>query len=157
MKKFTVLILIVSIMCIFILTACGGETDTNNTQQANNNQEETTTEEANQEAASNDDDDSVLENLRKVKELEGKNLILVDVYNEVANMAIENGWDSDELTVKELNASDTIIQLFNSVITDPKNVTSEELDDLLLTADEITSELDTNTRAKVSVPYNDGQ
>ncbi len=50
-------------------------------------------------------DPTVMEEHRKLKELEGKNEVLVAVYNEVAALAVKNGWEADEATVTELNTA----------------------------------------------------
>jgi outer membrane lipopolysaccharide assembly protein LptE/RlpB len=143
MKKMSLLLFIISMLCM--LTACGESTNNTNTTQSNTSQEVTS------------NDESELANLSKLKELEGKNIILVDLYNEIATLAIENGWEADELTTAELGAVNTFIQLFNSVITDPTNITDADLDELLLSADTSITELDTNIRGRVSVPFSGGK
>jgi hypothetical protein len=98
-------------------------------------------------------DASVIEELRQIKELEGKNIKLVAVYNEVANLAVKNGWEADALTVKELNAADTIIKTFNATIEKPSSAHGADFKELLSLADDITVELDTNIRQRVSSPF----
>ena len=94
-----------------------------------------------------------MEELRQIKELEGKNIKLVEVYNQVANLAVKNGWEADALTLKELNAADAVIKTFNSIITKPSSAHGADLGEMLSAADELITELDTNIRRKVSEPF----
>lgn len=141
MRKISVLVLIIAMMCICMLSGCGEAIDTNDSPQDATNQEVIS------------DDDSVMNELAKIKELEGKNIILVDVYNEIATLAIENGWDADELTVTELDTVNETLKYFNEIITDPVSAHGTDFDELLRAADELTAELDTNMRERVSVAW----
>lgn len=98
-------------------------------------------------------DATVMEELRQIKELEGKNIKLVEVYNQVANLAVKNGWEADALTLKELNAADEVIKTFNAIITKPSSAHGADLGEMLSAADELITELDTNIRRKVSEPF----
>ena len=98
-------------------------------------------------------DASVMEELRQIKELEGKNIKLVEVYNQVANLAVKNGWEADALTLKELNAADAVIKTFNSIITKPSSAHDANLSEMLSASNELITELDTNIRQKVSKPF----
>lgn len=89
----------------------------------------------------------------ELKQLEQKNIKLVEVYNEVAELAVANGWDADELTVKELHAANAAIQTFNSIIKDPASAEGADMPELLSATDDFIKELDTNIRAKVSAPF----
>ncbi len=148
--KMTLLVLLISTMCFGMLTACGNTTNTANV--ADVATEEVATEEvATEEVAT--EDQSTLEMLSKLKELEPKNAALVDMYNEIATLAVENGWDADELTLQELNAVDAAILGFNEMLTTPSSAVGVDLDTILTSVDGLITELDTNIRARVSVPY----
>lgn len=147
MKKIIPLLLVL-IITAGMLTGCGGET----TLTAPSAPEKpATSQEATKPAEFKDA--TVMEELRKLKELEGKNIKLVEVYNEIANLTIKNGWNADELTVKELNAADAVIKTFNSMITDTSSAHGADLDEILSAADDLTTELDTNIRQRVSEPF----
>jgi len=144
MKKITVMLITIISVCMLI--ACGNVVE-NLEETVEVNTQEVVTEEVVTEDATDTLD------YEKLVDLESKNNILVDVYNEVASLAVANGWEADSLTVEELNAADSIILINNSVITDQTNITNADVDELISTAEEITAVLDTNTRAKVSEVY----
>lgn len=135
-------LLLVLIFTVGMLTGCGGETTS-------------TAPSASQETAKPADskDATVMEELRKLKELEGKNIKLVAVYNEVATLAIKNGWDKDELTLKELNAVNATSQTFNSMLKEPSSAHGADLDAILIETDNLIKELNTNMRQRVSVTF----
>ncbi len=139
-------LLLVLILTTGMLAGCGGETTPTAAPEKPAESQETT-------KPADSKDASVMEELRKLKELEGKNIKLVEVYNEVATLAIKNGWDKDELTLKELNAVNATLQTFNSMIKDPSSAHGADLDEILSAADELTTELNTNIRKRVSVPF----
>lgn len=109
---------------------------------------------ASQEPATTTDPKSatVMEELRQIKVLEGRNIKLVEVYNEVVALAVKNSWDADELTLKELNAADAVIKIYNEILTKPSSAHGADLLEMLRVADELTTELDTNMRQRVSEP-----
>jgi len=150
MKKIIIIVVVV-ILAISLLARCGGETATPDSPAAPVSQtpdaSQTPTNPADSKEA------SVMEELRQIKELEQKNIKLVAVYNEIANLAVKNGWEADELTVKELNAADTIIKTFNATIEKPSSAHGADFKKLLSVADDITAELDTNIRKRVSEPF----
>jgi predicted ATP-grasp superfamily ATP-dependent carboligase len=78
------------------------------------------------------------------------------VYNEVAVLINQNGWIEDEITAKDVTAASAWIELCNSIIKDSVNVKADELQDVLTATDEMIKELDTNVRARVSVPFEEG-
>ncbi|SHH96594.1 hypothetical protein [Desulfosporosinus lacus] len=88
-----------------------------------------------------------------LKELEGKNTKLLEVYNEVVTLAIKNGWDKDELTLTELNAVNATSQTFNSMIKELSSAHGADLDAILTETDNLIAELNTNMRQRVSVPF----
>lgn len=138
MKKMFVLALIL-VFTVCMLTGCGGDSTAAPSNEPSATQETTTTTDSTDATA-------------QLKELEQKNIQLVEVYNEVAALAVQNGWDKDAATVTDFNAADAIIQEFNLMIKDPSSAEGADMTELLSIADEMTTELDTNIRAKVSVP-----
>jgi len=137
-------LLFILIFTAGILTGCGGET-TSAPEKPADSQEAT--------KPADSKDATVMEELRKLKELEGKNIKLVEVYNEVATLAMKNGWDKDELTLKELNAVNATSQTFNSMLKDPSSAHGADLDAILIETDNLIKELNTNIRQRVSVPF----
>lgn len=91
--------------------------------------------------------------LKLIKELEGKNIKLVKVYNEVVELAIKNGWEADALTVQELNAANLISDTYNSIIKDPQSAEGADMQEVLRIADDLIKELDSTIRKRVSVKY----
>lgn len=89
----------------------------------------------------------------EIIELESKNIELVATYNEVANLAVTNGWDADATTLAELNAAKAIIDTFNEIITDPTSADGSNLPDMILAGDELIIELSTNIKDRVSVAF----
>ncbi|HBV88374.1 MAG TPA: hypothetical protein DEF42_17420 [Desulfosporosinus sp.] len=146
-KKIIPLLLIL-IITAGMLTGCSGETETTTSPAP---EKPATSQETTNPADSKDA--TVMEELRKLKELEGKNIKLVEVYNEVVTLAMKNGWDKDELTLKELNAVNATSQTFNSMIKDPSSAHGVDLDAILSATDDLATELDTNIRQRVSVPF----
>lgn len=147
MKRIITLLLVL-ILTAGMLTGCGGET-TSTTPSAP--EKPAASQEATKPADSKDA--TVMEELRKLKELEGKNIKLVEVYNEVASLAVRNGWDKDELTLQELNAVSATIQTFNSMLKEPSSAHGADLDAILMETDNLITELNTNIRKRVSVQY----
>lgn len=90
----------------------------------------------------------------QLKQLQQKNIKLAAVYNEVAPLAVKNGWDADPSIVKVLNAVEATIQTYNGMIKDPTLATkSADMPDELSAADELIKILDTDVRANVSKPF----
>ncbi|PKM86303.1 MAG: hypothetical protein CVU87_12440 [Firmicutes bacterium HGW-Firmicutes-12] len=140
MKKL-ILIVLVMMLSLSMLAGCG---DSSAPEKPAATPEPTTT---------TDSSDSAAVDLKLIKELEQKNIELVEVYNEVAELAVENGWDEDELTLKELGAADVVITTFNSIIEDPSSAEGADIPELLSATDELIKELDTNIRVRVSASF----
>jgi glutathione S-transferase len=87
-----------------------------------------------------------------LKQLKQKNVELANLYNEIAELANKNGWLNDELTIADMNGAAAFVQAQNSIIKDSSQVKADELQEVLNTTDIIITELDTNVRARVSVP-----
>ena len=138
-------LLLVLIFTAGMLTGCGGETTSPAPEKPAASQEAT--------KPADSKDATVMEELRKLKELEGKNKKLVEVYNEVTTLAIKNGWNADELTLKELNGANAVCQTFNSMIKEPSSAHGADLDGVLVETDNLIKELNTNLRQRVSVPF----
>ncbi len=141
-------IVLITVLTMSVLTACGNVTNVvNKTQETNSEQmdESATTETDVQEIIALD--------FEKLEELQNKNITFVDVYNEVASLAVTNGWEADSITVDELYNADTFILLNNSVITDQSNITNEDVLNLIQITEEVTIELDTTIRDRVSIAY----
>ena len=144
MKKIIPLLLVL-IFTAGMLTGCGGETTSSAPENPAVSKETA--------KPADSKDATVMEELRKLKELEGKNIKLVEVYNEVVTLAIKNGWDKHELTLKELNAVNATSQTFNSMLKDPSSAHGADLDAILIETDNLIKELNTNIRQRVSVPF----
>jgi ABC-type Fe3+-hydroxamate transport system substrate-binding protein len=141
-------IVLIAILTMSVLTACGKVTNVGTEIQETNPKqmdEAITTGSGIQEIVTLD--------FEKLEELENKNITFIDVYNEVASLAVSNGWDVDSITVDELYNADTFILLNNDVITDPSNMTNEDVLNLIQITEEVTVELDTTLRERVSIPY----
>jgi ABC-type glycerol-3-phosphate transport system substrate-binding protein len=138
MKKL-ILILLVMMLSLSMLAGCG---DSSAPEKPAATPEPTST-----------TDSNAAVDLKLIKELEQKNIELVEVYNELAELAVKNGWDEDELTVKELGAADVVITTFNSIIEDPSSAEGADMSELLSATDELIKELDTNIRKRVSAPF----
>jgi len=147
MKKIIPL-LIILFVAASILTGCGGDTASSTPAAP---EEPAASQEQVKPAESKDP--SVMDDLKKLKELEGKNIKLVEVYNEVATLAIKNGWEKDEMTLKELNAVNATSQAFNEMIKYPSSAQGADLGAILIETDNLITELDTNIRQRVSVPF----
>ncbi len=147
MKKL-ILILVIMLLTIFMLAGCGGGADPA--------APEKPADSAAQETPADSQEPTVADKfaeLKLVKELEQKNIKLVEVYNEVAALTVKNGWDKDEQTLKDVSVVRTAIQIFNSIIEDPASAKDYDLPEMLAATDELIEELDTVFRARVSVPY----
>jgi hypothetical protein len=136
MKKL-IPIMLVLVLTLSLLAGCGGETPSPEAQSSS--QKPTTT--------------AYTKDSPEIKELEKKNIDLVKIYNEVTKLAIDNGWQADELTVKELNAVNTASQTFSAIIKDPPSANGADLPGMLKSVDELITELRDNTKQKVSVAY----
>jgi len=142
---------IISLMLVLMLTACVFVGCGDSAASTESSASETAVD--SQATATDSADATVMDELKQIKELETKNIELVKVYNEVAALAVENGWEADEVTLKELNASDAIIKTFNDIIKEPSTANGADLAEMLSAADELITELDTNTRQRVSEPF----
>lgn len=146
--KKIIAIVLIFMMSVCILIACSKEVASPDSSQASTP--------ATSQAPTPDDnskDPTVMEELRKIKELEEKNIDLVAVYNEIASLAVENGWEADEETLKFINDADAVIKTFNRVITSPSSAHGADLDEMVSLAEDLTTELDTNIRERVSMPF----
>ena len=141
MKKLVSLMLVL-MLTVPMLAGCGGET----APPAASTPEKPAASQAT-------DSKPVTDELKLLKELEQKNIKLVEIYNQVAELAIKNGWEADELTLKELNAANALITTFNSMIKDPASAKGADMPEILSATDDLIKELDTNIRTKVSTKY----
>jgi len=134
------LLLILALMLtVSMLAGCGGTTA-----------EPTTTPDVEEATV---EDVPVSDETKLLGEIQKKNVELTKVYNEVTDLAITNGWEADELAVAELNGASAIIMTFTAMHEDPTSAEGADLPELLAAAGDLITELDTNFRQKVSVPY----
>jgi hypothetical protein len=75
---------------------------------------------------------------------------LETVYNELVPIAVSNGWENNEIFVKEANASAAMVQVCKEIINDPSMLEGKSAQDMIDAIDEMTTEWDTNMREKVS-------
>lgn len=135
MKKFVALLL--AVMMVFTLCACGGSDEPAGTGLTDMNGNEVT-------------QDTI------TKLTEAYNAIAVP-YNEVATAANENGWMADEQTAAEINALSSTLGFIGAALTDDLSMLDgsdfdtiiEKLENDFPTALDILSE-------RVSVPYGEG-
>jgi predicted small lipoprotein YifL len=147
MKKLLSLMLVL-MLTVSMLAGCGGETESSDSSAPEKpvaSEKPTTT--------TDSKDATVMEELRLIRDLQKKNETVVKVYNEVANLAVKNGWEADQLTLRELNEANAVIKIFNSIIESPSSAHGSDLPEMLSVADDLIKELDTNLRQRVSVPF----
>lgn len=82
---------------------------------------------------------------------------LETIYNEVAAIAKDNGWEADELYFKEKSAAEVIIQVSKETIADPSMLEGGSAQDFIDGAEGMATEWDTNIREKVSKTYEPAQ
>jgi hypothetical protein len=83
---------------------------------------------------------------------------LEPLYNKAALLALENGWDADELTVKELNTVYALVEAGKYGVADPGDYGETTDEQMAVLAEQYQVILDAmpDVIERVSVPYDEG-
>lgn len=77
---------------------------------------------------------------------------LAESYNEIAETAINNGWEYDDETVDQMDKIATVIDTINEGIVAPETFEEGQIEELIKSAKELTEELK-EIKEKISVEY----
>ena len=77
---------------------------------------------------------------------------LAESYNEIAETAINNGWEYDDETVEQMDKIATVIDTINEGIVAPETFEEGQIEELIKSAKELTEELK-EIKEKISVEY----
>ena len=80
-------------------------------------------------------------------------LTLVETYNDVAQTAIDNGWEADFETLKLMDQIADQAEEIVMAVSEPENVEDARRDQLTALAEKLTAQLNEELLPKVSEPY----
>ena len=79
-------------------------------------------------------------------------LTLVETYNNVAQTAIDNGWEADFETLKQMDQIADQIEEITMAVNEPANVEDARRDQFTALAEKLTTQLNEEVLPKVSEP-----